>query len=115
MLSGLAELALELAGGFQAQALAALKTRLRQERGEARREAQAHRGRRQDKKGDRRHAVAQCVSRAIADERPEAKERLTTELWERLTEDDRIDADLADTGPPPPRHLQMLAHIHQRG
>ena len=125
MLSELAGLAMGLASGFQAQGVAALeagdlvragevetrfsnpflgirraialKMKLRQQREEAQRKAAAHKDRRQDEKDDRRRAVAERVSDAIAAEKPEARERLTTELWERLTEDERIDADLADT------------------
>ena len=128
MLSRMAALAEALATGFQAQGLAALKAgdldragqaetgfsslflgirraialkaRLRQQREEARRKVEAHRDRRQDRKDDRRHAVARGVSRAIAVVRPEVQERLTADLWERLTENDRIDADLADTALP---------------
>ncbi|HEY9347921.1 MAG TPA: hypothetical protein VIQ53_21520, partial [Inquilinus sp.] len=124
VLSDLAGLAFELARGFQAQGVAALatgdldragqaetrfsnlflgirraialKARLRQQREEAQRKAEDHRNRRQDEKDRRRRAVAEGVSHAIAAEKPEARERLTTELWERLTEDERIDVDLAD-------------------
>lgn len=127
MLSELAGLAMEMARGFQAQCVAALKAgdldraekaetrfsnlflgirravalkaKLRQQREEAQRAAEDRRDRRQAGKDDRRQAVAQRLSRAIdvAVGKPEAKERLTTELWTRLTEDERIDADLADT------------------
>ncbi|MGK9236432.1 hypothetical protein KXR74_32340, partial [Inquilinus limosus] len=127
MLSELAGLAMEMARGFQAQGVAALqagdldragkaeesfnrlflgirraialKAKLRQQREEAQRAAEDRRDRRQAGKDDRRQAVAQRLSRAIgvAAGKPEAKERLTTELWTRLTEDERIDADLADT------------------
>ncbi|MFE0758464.1 hypothetical protein ACFW16_31185 [Inquilinus sp. NPDC058860] len=125
MLSRMAALAEALATGFQAQGLAALKAgdldragkaeagfsnlflgirraialkaRLRRQREEAQRKATAHKDRRQDEKNSRRKVVAEGLSRAIAVVRPEAQERLTTDLWEKLTEDDRIDADLADT------------------
>jgi hypothetical protein len=128
VLSELAGLAFELARGFQAQGVAALaagdldragqaetrfsnlflgirraialKMKLREQREKARREAEDHRVRRQDEKDRRRRAVAERVSSAIAAEKPEAKERLTTDLWERLTEDERIDVDLADTALP---------------
>ena len=131
VLSGLTKLALELARGFQARALAALaagdldragdmetrfsnlflgirraialKARLRQQREKAQREAEQRRESRQDEKDDRRHAVARGVADAIAaapDTDTEAKEQLTVELWEKLTEDERIDVDLADTALP---------------
>ncbi|MFE0754875.1 hypothetical protein ACFW16_13055 [Inquilinus sp. NPDC058860] len=128
MLSRMAALAEALAAGFQAQGLAALKAgdldragkaeagfnslflgirraialkaRLRQQREAAQRKAEAHRDRRQDEKDHRRQAVAERVCRAIAAGKPEARERLTTGLWEKLTENERIDADLADTALP---------------
>ncbi|MGO1079406.1 hypothetical protein, partial [Inquilinus sp. CA228] len=128
MLSELAGLAFGLASGFQAQGVAALeagdldrageaetrfsslflgirraialKMKLREQREEAQREAVAHKDRRQDEKDRRRRAVGERMSRAVAAERPEARERLTADLWERLTEDERIDADLADTALP---------------
>ena len=81
----------------------ALKARLRQQREQARREAEHRRENRQDEKDDRRRAVAQGVAGAIAaapDTDVEAKEQLTADLWTRLTEDERIDADLADTALP---------------
>ncbi|MFE0756266.1 hypothetical protein ACFW16_20050 [Inquilinus sp. NPDC058860] len=81
----------------------ALKARLRQEREEARRKAESRQKARQDEKDDRRQAVAQGVGAAIAgapDTDAEAKEQLTADLWERLTEDERIDTDLADTALP---------------
>ncbi|MGK9233165.1 hypothetical protein KXS07_16045 [Inquilinus limosus] len=81
----------------------ALKARLRQQREEARREAEHRRKRRHDEKDDRRRAVAQGVAAAIAaapDIDADAKERLTADLWDRLTEDERIDVDLADTALP---------------
>ena len=130
MLSRMAALAEALATGFQARGIAALKAgdldragtaeagfsdlflgirraialkaRLRQQREEARRKAAAHKDRRQGEKDRRRRAVAERVSRAIAAAagKPEAKERLTAGLWEKLTEDERIDADLADAALP---------------
>jgi hypothetical protein len=128
MLSRMAALAEELAAGFQVQGVAALKggdldraekaeggfsrlflgirraialtARLSQQREEAQRQAAAGRGRRQEQKDRRRQAVAQRVSRAIAVVKPEAQERLTADLWDRLIENDRIDADLADTALP---------------
>jgi hypothetical protein len=131
ILSELAELSLELAREIQAAAVKAarageldtvataetrfshlalgirraiaLKDRLRERREEARREAEDRRDRRQTEKIDRRHRVAQGVTRAIAatpPDAPEARERLTADLWTRLSETDRIDADLADTALP---------------
>lgn len=128
MLSRLAHLAEELASAFQAQGAAALavgdldragmaetrfsslflgirrsvalKARLRQQREEAQRRAASRSDRLQDEKDGRRHAVAQGISRAIAAGKPEARERLTLGLWERLTGNERIDADLADTALP---------------
>ena len=128
MLSRMAALAEALATGFQAQGVAALKTgdldraekaeggfnrlflgirraialkaRLRQQREEAQRKDTAHTDRRQDQKDRRRQAVAERVSRAIAVVKPEVQERLTADLWDRLIENDRIDADLADTALP---------------
>ncbi|MGO1078690.1 hypothetical protein [Inquilinus sp. CA228] len=52
---------------------------------------------------DRRLSVSRSVGRAIAaapDTDAEARDRLTADLWDRLTENDRIDADLADTALP---------------
>jgi hypothetical protein len=71
----------------------ALKARLRQQHEETRHKAETHKDR-------RRHAVAQGLSQAIAVVSPEFHERFTADLWERLTENDRIDADLADTALP---------------
>jgi hypothetical protein len=129
MLSELMALAEELARGFHARALAALaagdldrageaetrfsslflgirraialKIRLRQQREQAQREAELRRKARQDEKDGRRQAVAQGVAAAIATvPDAEAQERLTAELREKLTEDERIDVDLADTALP---------------
>jgi hypothetical protein len=136
VLSELTELALGLARGFQAQGVAALeagdldrageaetrfsslflgirraialKMKLREQHEKAQREAESHKDRRQGEKDDRRRAVAERLSRAIAAEKPEAKERLTAELWERLAEDERIDADLADTALPIEILIQRL-------
>jgi hypothetical protein len=132
MLSELMDLAEELARGFHAVALAALaagdldrageaetrfsslflgirraialKARLRQQREEAQAAAEARRERRQDEKEDRRQAVAQGVADAIAAAPDtEAKEQLTVELWEKLTEDEHRRRPrrhrLADRGP----------------
>ncbi|MGF6231195.1 hypothetical protein QFZ27_005150 [Inquilinus ginsengisoli] len=136
VLSELTELALGLARGFQAQGVAALdagdldrageaetrfsslflgirraialKMKLREQHEKAQREAESHKDRRRDEKDRRRQTVAERVSRAIAAEKPEAKERLTAELWERLAEDERIDADLADTALPIEILIQRL-------
>ena len=128
VLAELTEMALELARAFQGTALAAARTgdldraaiaeagfnrtalgirravaldaRLRRQREEAQREAEAGRQWQGREKDRRRQAVAAGLSRAIAAGKPEAKERLTADLWSRLAEDDRIDADLADTALP---------------
>jgi len=131
MLHELMELAEELARGFQALGVAALKAgdldrggdaethfsslflgirravalkiKLREQREKVRREAELRRKSRQAEKDDRRHAVAQGVAQAIAaapDTDTEAKEQLTVDLWEKLTEDERIDVDLADRALP---------------
>ena len=129
MLSELMELALALASGFQALGVAALKAgdldrggdaetcfsslflgirraialkmKLREQREQAQRQAQVAKDRLQAEKDDRRQAVAQGVAQAIAAAPDtEAQERLTADLWERLTEDERIDVDLADTALP---------------
>jgi hypothetical protein len=128
MLSRMAHLAEELASGFRAQGVAALaagdldragkaethfsslflglrravalKARLRQQREDTLRRAATRKDRLQEEKDGRRHAVAQGVSRAIAAGKPESRERLTAGLWDRLTGNERIDADLADTALP---------------
>ena len=129
MLSELMALAEELARGFHALALAALaagdldrageaetcfsslflgirraialKARLRQQREQAQREAELRRQTRQNEKDGRRQAVGQGVAAAIAAvPDAETQERLTAELREKLTEDERIDVDLADTALP---------------
>ncbi|MGO4123970.1 hypothetical protein AB4Z01_06200 [Inquilinus sp. YAF38] len=129
MLSELMALGEELARGFHALALAALaagdldrageaetrfsslflgirraialKARLRQQREQAQREAEIRRKARQDEKDGRRQAAAHGVAAAIAAvPDAEAQERLTAELREKLTEDERIDVDLADTALP---------------
>lgn len=126
VLSRLMELGLEMAEVFQAQAIAAakageddkaaaaeagfnrtalgvrravaLKARLRQQRDEAARAADWRRDRRREEADSRRRAVAQGIGHAIAAQ-PDAntRERLTADLWSRLVEDERIDADRADT------------------
>ncbi|MBW8729144.1 MAG: hypothetical protein JF625_28845, partial [Inquilinus limosus] len=79
----------------------ALQARLRQQREQAQREAEFRRKTRQNQKDDRRHAVARGIATAIAAvPDAEAQERLTIDLWDRLTEDERIDVDLADTALP---------------
>ncbi len=129
MLSELMELALALASGFQALGVAALKAgdldrggdaetcfsslflgirraialkmKLREQREQAQRQAQVAKDRLQAEKDDRRQAVARGVAQAIAAAPDtEAQERLTADLWEKLTEDERIDVDLADTALP---------------
>ncbi len=129
MLSELMDLAEALARGFHGLALAALAAgnldrageaearfsslflgirraialtvRLRQQREQAQREAEIRRKTRQDEKDGRRQAVAQGVAAAIAAvPDAEAQERLTADLREKLTEDERIDVDLADTALP---------------
>jgi len=129
MLSELMELAEALARGFHALALAALaagdldragdaetrfsslflgirraialKARLRQQREQAQAAAEIRRKARQDEKDGRRQAAAQGVAAAItAVPDTEAQERLTAELREKLTEDERIDVDLADSALP---------------
>lgn len=130
VLSELAELGLEFAREFQAAGLKAikdgdldkagaaethfsslalgvrraiaLKARLRQQEEEARREAEDGWSRQQTAKDDRRRRVVRGVTRAIdtVSDTPEARERLTADLWTRVSEHDRIDADLADTALP---------------
>lgn len=80
-----------------------LKARLDGQREEGRHRAESRRERRQEAIDDRRRAVADGLSHAIAVVKPgvsEDRERLTADLWGRLTEGDRIDADLADTALP---------------
>ncbi|MGL4962643.1 MAG: hypothetical protein ACRC67_15535 [Inquilinus sp.] len=89
----------------------ALKARLRQQREETRHKAETHKDRRQDGKDRRRHAVAQGLSQAIAVVSPEVHERFTADLWERLTENDRIDADLADTALPVEALIRRLGRL----
>ncbi|WP_395678352.1 hypothetical protein [Inquilinus sp.] len=100
--------AVAAAAGFNRTALGirraiALKARLDGQREEGRHRAESRRQRRQEAIDDRRRAVADGLSHAIAVVKPgvsEARERLTADLWGRLTEGDRIDADLADTALP---------------
>ncbi len=125
-LSELMELALALAQGFQALGVAALAVgdldrggdaetsfsslflgirraialKMKQ-REQAQRQAQLAKDRLQAEKDDRRQVVARGVAQAIAAAPDtDAQERLTADLWEKLTEDERIDADLADRALP---------------
>jgi hypothetical protein len=77
----------------------ALKARLDKQCQQQGRAAEDRRERRQDRIDQRRRKVAEGVSRAIAAATPDAEDRdkLSTDMWERLTEGDRIDTDLADT------------------
>jgi hypothetical protein len=77
----------------------ALKAKLHKQRQQQGQTAADRRERRQARIDQRRRKVAEGVSRAIAAATPDAAERedLTTDMWERLTEGDRIDTDLADT------------------
>jgi hypothetical protein len=75
----------------------ALKARLREQQQEARRQDDDRRDGRQSETAERRRSVAEGVIRAIdaaTPDAPDARERLTADLWTRL---DRIDADRADT------------------
>jgi hypothetical protein len=83
----------------------ALMARLQEERAEALQAAEQDRDDRQAEMADRRRQVADGVTRAIAAAAPEdadTRERLTTELWSRLSGDhpDRIDVDLEDRALP---------------
>ena len=78
----------------------ALKMKLRDQREEAQRRPKTDRTGGRTRRTAGAAPSANASSRAIAAERPEARERLTADLWERLTEDERIDADLADTALP---------------
>jgi hypothetical protein len=77
----------------------ALKARLDKQCRQQGQTAEDRRDRRQDRIDQRRRKVAEGVSRAIAAATPDADERddLATDMWERLTEGDRIDTDLADS------------------
>jgi hypothetical protein len=105
--------AVAAAAGFNRTALGirraiALKARLNGQREEARHRAESRRQRRQEEVDSRRRAVAEGLSRAIAVVKPEVREQLTADLWDRLTEGDRIDADLADTVLPVETLIQRL-------
>jgi hypothetical protein len=73
-----------------------------------RRQAEDRRDRRRAEIGERRRAVVQGVTRAIAARKPEAsdgpdldpRERLTNDLYDRVLVDERLLADLADTALP---------------
>jgi len=78
----------------------ALKARLHEQRQEARHAAEDRWDEAQAERAERRRAVARGVIQAIdaaTPDAPEAREKLTSELWERLGERDRIDIDRADT------------------
>jgi hypothetical protein len=77
----------------------ALKARLHQQRQQQGWMAEDRRELRQEGIDQRRHQVAEGVGQAIAAAAPDrdTREKLTTGLWERLTEGDRVDTDLADT------------------
>ncbi len=136
MLDELMDLGMDLARAFKAKADAALQAddldravvaadsfnrtalgirrtivlmdRLDRQRQEARHRAESRRQRRQEEIDGRRHAVAEGLSRAIGVVKPDVRERLTADLWDRLTEGDRIDADLADTALPVETLIQRL-------
>ena len=81
----------------------ALKARLHEQRQKARHAAEDRRDAAQAERAERRRAVAQGVIQAIdaaTPDAPEARERLTGEMWDRLDTCDRIDVDRPDTVPP---------------
>jgi hypothetical protein len=83
----------------------ALMARLEEERAEALQAAEQDRDDRQAEMAERRRQVAQGVTRAIAAAAPDdadKRERLTSDLWSRLSGDhpDRIDVDLKDRALP---------------
>jgi hypothetical protein len=83
----------------------ALMARLEQERAEALQAAEQDRDDWQAEMAERRRQVADGVTHAIAAAEPDdadKRERLTSELWSRLSGDhpDRIDADLKDRALP---------------
>ena len=89
--------------GFSRSALGvrraiALDAKLTRQKEQAARQSDDRKRRRRDEAGERRREAARRVGRVIAKE-PDAKtrERLTADLWTRLTEDERIDADSEDT------------------
>ncbi|MBW8724635.1 MAG: hypothetical protein JF625_05695, partial [Inquilinus limosus] len=118
MLDELMDLGMDLARAFKAKADAALQAddldravvaadsfnrtalgvrrtivlmdRLDRQRQEARHKAESRRQRRQEEADGRRRAVVEGLSRAIAVVKPDVRERLTADLWDRLTEGDRI-------------------------
>jgi hypothetical protein len=94
----------------------ALKDLLCQRHQEDGRQAEDRRDRRRAEIGERRRAVVQGVSRAIAARKPEAsdgpdqdpRERLTNDLYDRVLVDERLLADLADTALPVELLIQGL-------
>jgi hypothetical protein len=86
----------------------ALKARLLKQRQEVRHAAEDRWDAAQAERAERRRAVARGVIQAIdaaTPDAPEARERLTGELWDRMDncdrpETDRIDIDRPDTIPP---------------
>jgi hypothetical protein len=81
----------------------ALRARLRERTEQDAQAAEDRRDVRQDETNERRREAARGVGRAIAvtpDLDAGARERLTADLWTRLTGDVRVDADLADTALP---------------
>jgi hypothetical protein len=89
--------------GFNRSALGvrraiALDAKLTRRKQETAREVDDRRRLQRMQADDRRREAARRVGRVIAQE-PDAgtRERLTADLWTRLTEDDRIDADSEDT------------------
>ena len=78
----------------------ALKARLQEQRQETQNAAEDRWDEAQAERAERHRAVAQGVIQAIDAatlDAPEARERLTTELWDRLDTCDRIDIDRPDT------------------
>jgi hypothetical protein len=86
----------------------ALKDLFSRQHREDGRQAEDRRDRRRAEIGERRRAVVQGVTRAIAARKPEAsdgpdqdpRERLTNDLYDRVLVDERLLADLADTALP---------------
>jgi hypothetical protein len=81
----------------------ALKARLLKQRQEARHAAEDRRDDAQAERAERHRAVARGVIQAIdaaTSDAPEDRERLTTEMWDRMDTCDRIDVDRRDTVPP---------------